>query len=133
MMSLLQTRSGAAGVELRACAATSRALHWLVFKLKSPWRDGTTHLVMSPLEFMQRLAALVPRPRLHMIRFHGVLAPNAKLRAPVVPQMLQPPAECQASCTHHRLVRPSWARLLKRVFALYLEHCANPSFSDFCG
>jgi len=33
-------------------------------KLKTPWRDGTTHLVMSPLEFMQRLAALVPRPRL---------------------------------------------------------------------
>ncbi|MFN7344502.1 MAG: transposase, partial [Betaproteobacteria bacterium] len=50
-------------------------------KLKTPWRDGTTHLVMSPLEFMQRLAALVPRPRLHLIRFHGVLAPNARLRA----------------------------------------------------
>ena len=31
-------------------------------KLKTPWRDGTTHLVMSPLEFMQRLAALIPRP-----------------------------------------------------------------------
>ena len=29
-------------------------------KLKTPWRDGTRHLVMSPLEFMQRLAALVP-------------------------------------------------------------------------
>ena len=55
-------------------------------KLKTPWRDGTTHLVLSPLEFMQRLAALVPRPRLHLIRFHGVLAPNAKLRSLVVPQ-----------------------------------------------
>jgi hypothetical protein len=68
-------------------------------KLKTPWRDGTTHLVMSPLEFMLRLAALVPRPRLHLIRFgvrvtslrevsgtplrkHSVLAPNAKLRQP---------------------------------------------------
>jgi hypothetical protein len=58
----------------------------VVLKLKTPWRDGTTHLVMSPLEFMQRLAALVPRPRLHLIRFHGVLAPNAKLRPLVVPQ-----------------------------------------------
>jgi hypothetical protein len=48
----------------------------VVLKLKTPWRDGTTHLVMSPLEFMQRLAALVPRPRLHLIRFHGVLAPR---------------------------------------------------------
>jgi len=41
----------------------------VVHKLKTAWRDGTTHLVMSPLEFMQRLAALVPRPRLHLIRF----------------------------------------------------------------
>ena len=40
----------------------------VVLKLKTAWRDGTTHIVMSPLEFMQRLAALVPRPRLHLIR-----------------------------------------------------------------
>ena len=53
----------------------------VVLKLKTGWRDGTTHLVMSALELMQLLAALVPRPRLHLIRFHGVLAPNAKLRA----------------------------------------------------
>ena len=57
----------------------------IVLQLKSPYRDGTTHIVMSPLEFMQRLAALVPRPRLHLIRFHGVLAPHAKLRAEIVP------------------------------------------------
>ncbi len=57
----------------------------VVLKLKTPWRNGTTHLVLTPMEFMQRLAALVPRPRLHLIRFHGVLAPNAKLRSQVVP------------------------------------------------
>ena len=33
-------------------------------KLKTTWRDGTTHLAMGPLEFMRRLAALAPRPRL---------------------------------------------------------------------
>ena len=36
----------------------------VVLKLKTPWRDGTTHLVMSPLEFMQTRAVVVPRPRL---------------------------------------------------------------------
>ena len=50
----------------------------VVLQLKSPYRDGTTHIVMSPLEFMQpncrKCTALVPRPRLHLIRFHGVLA-----------------------------------------------------------
>ena len=50
----------------------------VVLQLKSAYHDGTTHIVMSPLlspvreEFLQRLAALVPRPRLHLIRFHGV-------------------------------------------------------------
>jgi hypothetical protein len=37
-------------------------------RLKTPWRDGRTQLAMTPMEFMQRLAALVPRPRLHLIR-----------------------------------------------------------------
>ena len=104
-------------------------------KLKTPWRDGTTHLVMSPLEFMQRLAALVPRPRLHLIRFHGVLAPNAKLRALVVPQ--GPPAqaeaateaavaaECEIQTAPARPGRISWARLLKRVFDIDMQHCPN--------
>ena len=107
----------------------------VVLRLKTPWRDGTTDLVMSPLEFTQRLAALVPRPRLHLIRFHGVLAPNAKLRALVVPQEVpqapEPaaqeaaPAECEANCAHHRPMRLSWAKLLKRVFEVDLEHCPN--------
>ncbi len=48
-----------------------------MLKLKSPYRDDTTYIVMHPQAFMQRLAALVPRPRLHLIRHHGVLAPNA--------------------------------------------------------
>ena len=80
---------------------------------------------------MQRLAALVPRPRLHLIRFHGVLAPNAKLRALVVPRepespaQATQPAQCEANCAHHRPVRLSWAKLLKRVFEIDLEHCPN--------
>ncbi len=99
--------------------------------LKIPWRDGTTHMVMSPLKFMQRLAALVPRPRLHLIRFHGVLAPNAKLRAQVVPQEPEPhaqaatPAECEATCAHHRAARLSWGKLLKRVGKIDMTHCPN--------
>ena len=92
---------------------------------------------------MQRLAALVPRPRLHLIRFHGVLAPNAKPRALVVPrevpreaprevpQAPEPsaqesmPPKCEANCEQLRPLRRGWAALLKRVFDLDLEHCPN--------
>ena len=60
-----------------------------------------------------------------------MLAPNAKLRAMVVPQgpaegaLAAKPAACEANCAHRRPARMSWARLLKRVFALDLEHCPN--------
>jgi Putative transposase len=103
-------------------------------KLKTPWRDGTTHHVMSPLEFMQRLAALVPRPRLHLIRFHGVLAPNAKWRSKVVPQPSEESKSSNATPTatdsqeppaHGRPMRLGWAKLLKRVFNLDLTHCPH--------
>ena len=71
---------------------------------------------------MQRLAALVPRPRLHLIRFHGVLAPNAGLRAEIVPGSAQQPSE-HAEGNAQPSARMGWARLLKRVFDIDLEHC----------
>ncbi len=99
----------------------------VVLRLKSPYRDGTTHIVMHPQEFMQRRAALVPRPRLHLICFHGVLAPNAKLRAEVVPDVVQPASEARARARAY--ARPSGAHelgafLLKRVFDIDVERCA---------
>jgi Putative transposase len=103
-------------------------------KLKTPWRDGTTHHVISPLEFMQRLAALVPRPRLHLVRFHGVLAPNAKWRSKVIPQapndtklLAATAKDCQEPPEHGRPMRLGWAKLLKRVFNLNLTHCLHCS------
>lgn len=58
-------------------------------------------------------------------------SPNAKLRALVVPQEPEAPAqeakpaECEAGCPHHRPVRLNWAKLLKRVFEIDMEHCPN--------
>jgi hypothetical protein len=107
--------------------------------LKTPWRDGTTHLVLSPLAFIQRLAALVPRPRLYLIRYHGVLAPNATLRAQVVPQgaAARGPAAGEAAGGAAGEIRGDgkpvqalaqhigWARLLRRVFDIDLRHCPS--------
>ena len=73
----------------------------------------------------------MPRPRLHHIRFHGVLAPNAKLRALAVPRAPEEAtgeselAATESGCTHARPARISWARLLKRVFEIDREHCPN--------
>ncbi len=59
---------------------------YVVIALKAPYDDGTTHVVLSPMEFIGRLAALVPKPRVNLTRFHGVFSPNSKLREYVVPQ-----------------------------------------------
>ena len=58
----------------------------LIYRLKRRWRDGTAAFVYAPEEFVARLAALVPPPRFHLVRYAGVLAPGARLRARVVPE-----------------------------------------------
>ena len=55
--------------------------------LKRPLYDGIPHLLMSPLEFTQRMAALLSRPRMQLIQFHGALTSIAKLRPRMVPKV----------------------------------------------
>jgi hypothetical protein len=94
----------------------------VVVALKTPYDDGTSHVVLSPMEFMGRLAALVPKPRVNLTRFHGVFSPNSKLRQFVVPAK---PAE--EGVTKDQLGKTAysmtWAQRLKRVFAIEIETC----------
>jgi hypothetical protein len=100
------------------------------YALKTPYRDGTTHIVLEPLDLMARLAALVPPPRMHLTRFHGVSAPHSKLRAAVKLAHRGLGAAQQASADPAGLPTPrqvamSWARRLKRVFGIEIDHCAR--------
>lgn len=52
--------------------------------VQRPWADGTTHLVFTPSELLARLVPLVPRPRINLLVYHGVLAPKAPWRRAVV-------------------------------------------------
>jgi len=49
-------------------------------RLKTEWADGTTHLLFSPTEFIEKLSALIPPPRSHLVRWGGVFAPNSPYR-----------------------------------------------------
>jgi hypothetical protein len=97
-------------------------------KRKTARRDGTTHLVMSPLEFMQRLAALVLRPRLHLIRFHGVLAPNVKLRAMVVPQ--GPPEDEEPGHRSRYRRRARRRAALEQPRSFHQLTCSKPALGE---
>ncbi len=61
----------------------------LACRLKTRWRDGTTHVVRERTELLERLAPLVPPPRAHQVRYHGVLAPCASGRDRVVPRPVE--------------------------------------------
>jgi len=41
------------------------------YQIKTPYQDGTTHVIFEPLDFIARLAALVPKPRVNLTRYHG--------------------------------------------------------------
>lgn len=69
-----------------------------VLELRRRWTDGTTHLVFDPLELLERLAALTPRPRINLILYHGELAPRAAWRRFVVPSLAPDPEAAGASC-----------------------------------
>ena len=88
--------------------------------------DGTTHIVLSAHELIEKLAALVPPGRAHLIRYHGVLAPNAADRAqivPVPPQSDNVPAGSTVGAAKGHPRRLAWAVLLARVFAIDVRSC----------
>jgi hypothetical protein len=113
----------------------------LLYRLRHRWRNGATHVVFEPLEFVAKLAALVPAPMSNLVRYHGLLSPAARWRSAIVPSTPEAEAEhhdgCSAGkqpdrsekskpgCSHPR--NYSWAELMKRVWELDVLKC------DRCG
>ena len=113
----------------------------LCYELKKAWKGGTRFVRLDPYELLARMCAMVPPPWFHMIRFHGVLAPNAKMREQVVasakpyippqentvPEPLQLPLfgklfdRPDVDVSHKR--RKPWAWLLRHVFGIDVNVC----------
>jgi len=98
------------------------------YELKSAWRDGTTAILLEPMDFMARLAALVPRPRVNLTRYHGLFAPAHSLRGQVTPARRgkggrpKPPPDADDQPAHPRRSM-TWAQRLRRVFNIDIETC----------
>ena len=98
------------------------------YRLKTPYRDGATHILLEPLDLVARLVALVPPARVHLTRFHGVFAAHARLRAAITPGGRGPGARKRATTQERptpRDIRMNWARRLKRVFGIEIEQCVR--------
>jgi hypothetical protein len=104
--------------------------------LRQPWRDGTTDLVFTPLELLERLAVLVPRPRINLILYFGVLGARATARAEVAgpgcaisagesapaEDSERAPASVEPTASAGGRNR-SWAVLMQRTFGLDVLAC----------
>jgi hypothetical protein len=98
-----------------------------IYKLKSQWSDGTKAILLTGTEFVEKIVAIIPQPRIHGTRFHGVLAPHSAHRKFVVPapEPLKAQAETVGTAkpapTRHPRLR--WAQLLSRVFGVDVTKC----------
>ncbi len=114
----------------------------LAYRLKRPLRDGREVLVLQPTELLRRLATLVPPRRHHLVRYHGVFAPNASWRGAIVPRPMETEGEarCAGAPSEERVLprrhraakaaarsrppsRLPWAHLLRRVFREDVLEC----------
>ena len=92
-------------------------------RFKRPWQDGSTAVLLTGIELVGRLAALIPPPRMHLVRYYGVFAPHSRLRKRVVPR--QQPKACEHASASDpeggvcsRQKRMTWAQLSRRVFEI---------------
>jgi hypothetical protein len=114
----------------------------VVYQLKNPYRDGTTHILFSLADFVARLAALVPRPRINLTRYHGVFAPSSPMRRAIVPTPANArrrrkrkdsapasatrqcaPTDSRSDCNDPPTAPLTWAQRLKRVFEIDISLC----------
>ena len=103
-------------------------------KLKTNYSDGTSHLLFTKSEFIERLAALIPFPRTHLVRWSGFFAPNSPLRKLITLKPKIKKGFQFKSCSHDweegedgskekHLSSSSWARVLERVFKIDVAKC----------
>jgi hypothetical protein len=111
----------------------------VLLHLRRPWRDGTRAICFEPSEFLEKLAAMIPRPRINLLIYHGAFAPRGRCHSgPVVvedapsrataPANGSPGAAPEAGATPAAYVRPryfAWADLLRRVFAIDILACPD--------
>ena len=104
-----------------------------VHSLKTHYSDGTTHVALDPLDFISRLASLVPPPWQNLTRYYGVFATASKHRAQVMlnpgkpDKTNQKEKPCQLHKKQSRARKMTWSQRLARVFQIDITTCPHCS------
>ena len=99
----------------------------LIYGFKRTWKDGSRAIKLTPTAFLERLAALVPRPHRPLVTYHGVLAPNAALR-PVIVKLPEPPENLEAheAAKEERMPTSRGKKHRRKTIQKILQHCGLP-------
>jgi hypothetical protein len=109
----------------------------VLLRLRRPWRDGTRAIRFEPSELLEKLAVVIPRPRINLLIYHGAFAPRGRCHSgPVVVEGAPSPVPADSSAslapgaeaTPAAYVRPpyfAWADLLRRVFEFDILACPD--------
>lgn len=94
-------------------------------QLKTPWSDGTSHLLFTPSEFIEKLCALIPPPKAHLVRWAGCFAPNSPYRKLIT---LKPEVkkgfQFADEDSDHKIINYTWSKMLAKVFKVDVTKCA---------
>ena len=103
----------------------------ILVELRKAWRDGTSHVLFEPVEFLEKLAALTPRPEVHLLLYHGILAPHARWRRQIVgyggASSEEPAAGAAGDAVPRRRRHWVWAALMRRAFGIDVLACPRCS------
>ena len=96
-------------------------------KLKTAYSDGTSHLLFTPGEFIEKLSAIIPPPKSHLVKWSGVFAPNSPCRSKIV---LKPDEKkgrpVKSDCTDQSPIKnSSWSKMLAKVFEIDVTQCQH--------
>ena len=105
----------------------------LLYELKTPWSNGTTHIKLSPLELIEKLTALIPLPKFNLFRYSGVLAPNSKLRKHIIPnpKVSDPQSLGDENDPTLPAAKYSWSHLMRRSFGIDMNNCPSCRSENF--
>jgi hypothetical protein len=113
---------------IRYCARPSFASEnlrwngpWLIYRLPKPCHTGKTWIQLDPLEFLDKIAALIPPARRHRHHYHGAFAPNSPLRPSITKVAIQTPAKIVSPVLQETTQKTSrvsftWATLIARIY-----------------
>lgn len=94
---------------------------WLIYRLPKPCHTGKRFFQIDPIEFIDKIADLIPPARRHRHHYHGAFAANSPLRPLITKAAIQTPVklvptQLQETAQKTSKLSLAWAKLIARIY-----------------